>query len=214
MKPSNARHLLALAALSAWVGLAIQQYIIFYFRWESGASLLAGLVNFFSFFTVLTNTLGAVVLTYAWLNRPSAGRRFFLQPWVGGGVLTSIVTVGVAYSLLLRHLWQPQGWQFVADELLHDVMPALFAVYWWFCVPKGHLRLAHLGVWLLYPLLYFAYALLRGHWLGLYQYPFIDVDKLGYPQVLINAGGILTGFVLIALLVLGIDRWRGIRAQK
>jgi hypothetical protein len=42
---------------------------------------------------------------------------------------------------LLRHLWHPQGWQFIADELLHDVMPLLFLGYWWFCVPKGTLRL-------------------------------------------------------------------------
>ena len=25
----------------------------------------------------------------------------------------------------------------LADELLHDVMPLLFLVYWWCCVPKG-----------------------------------------------------------------------------
>jgi len=41
---------------------------------------------------------------------------------------------------------------------------------------------------------------------GLYQYPFIDVDRLGYPQVFINAGGILAGFVLIALVVVGLDK--------
>ncbi|PHA01424.1 hypothetical protein COE65_27185, partial [Bacillus sp. AFS051223] len=61
----------------------------------------------------------------------------------------------------------------------------------------------------IYPVLYFAYALLRGHSLGLYPYPFSDVEKLGYPQVLINASGILLGFVLIALVVVGLDRWRG-----
>jgi len=58
---------------------------------------------------------------------------------------------------------------------------------------------------------YFAYALLRGHLLGAYAYPFIDVALLGYPQVFVNAGGILLGFVLIALLVIGIDRWQGRR---
>jgi len=42
--------------------------------------------------------------------------------------------------------------------------------------------------------------------LGQYQYPFIDVGTLGYPQVFMNAGGILTGFVLIALAVVGLDK--------
>ncbi len=110
--------------------------------------------------------------------------------------------------LLLRHLWHPEGWQWLADELLHDIMPLLFLGYWWRCVPKGTLRVWHIALWVIYPLLYFAYSLLRGHLLAVYPYPFVDVDKLGYPQVFINAGGLLVGFVVIALLAIGLDRWR------
>ncbi|RWW90902.1 hypothetical protein BHE74_00002033 [Ensete ventricosum] len=194
-----------MAALAGWVGLAIQQYLIFYSRWSTGASLLGGLINFFSFFTVLTNTLVVVVLSYALVQRDSAAKRFFLAPGISSGIAVSIVVVSLAYNLLLRHLWQPEGFQFVADELLHDVMPALFFIFWWRCVPKGSLRFKHIGAWVIYPLVYFAYVLLRGHLLGQYQYPFIDVDALGYPQVFVNAGGILAGFIVIALTVLGLD---------
>ena len=203
------RHrLITLAATLGWAGLGIQLYLIFIARLSVEASLLGGLVSFFSYFTVLTNTLVATVLTCAVTPRESAARGWFLQPWVSSGVTVSIVLVGLAYSLLLRHLWHPEGWQFVADELLHDVMPLVFLGYWWFCVPKGTLRLWHLPVWLIYPLVYFAYALLRGDLLGAYAYPFIDVAVLGYPQVFINAGGILAGFVGIGLAVIGLDHWR------
>lgn len=60
------------AALLGWAGLSIQLYLVLLGRWELGASLLGGLVNVFSFFTVLTNTLVAVVLTCAVTaaNRP------------------------------------------------------------------------------------------------------------------------------------------------
>lgn len=201
------KRFMAAAALAGWAGLAIQQYLIFYSRWSTGASLLGGLINFFSFFTVLTNTLAVVVLSYAVVNRDSAAKRFFLAPKVSSAITVSILLVGLAYSLLLRHLWQPEGFQLIADELLHDVMPVLFFIYWWRCVPKGSLRLQHIGAWVIYPLVYFAYALLRGDLLGQYQYPFIDVGTLGYPQVFVNAGGILAGFVLIALAVVGLDRF-------
>ncbi|AZF09309.1 Integral membrane protein [Pseudomonas sp. R2-37-08W] len=193
------------AALAGWVGLAIQQYLILYSRWSSGASLLGGLISFFSFFTVLTNTLVVVVLSYWLVKRESAGKRFFLAPGISSGIAASIVVVSLAYNLLLRHLWSPEGFQFIADELLHDVMPVLFLIYWWRCVPKGTLRLKHIAGWVVYPLVYFAYVLLRGHLLGQYQYPFMDVGSLGYPQVFVNAGGILLGFLLIALAVVVLD---------
>ncbi|SCX62349.1 hypothetical protein SAMN03159507_02582 [Pseudomonas sp. NFACC32-1] len=203
------RRLVSLAALLGWLGLSIQLYLILLGRWSLGASLLGGLVNFFSFFTVLTNILVAVVLTWEVTPRESAVRRWFLLPSVSSGIAVSIALVSLAYNLLLRHLWQPEGWQFVADELLHDVMPLLYVAYWWLCVPKGTLRLRHIGLWIAYPLVYFAYVLLRGDLLAAYPYPFIDVSNLGYPQVFLNAGGILAGFVGIALGVVGLDRWAG-----
>lgn len=206
MDSARRRRLITGLAVLGWAGLTIQLYLIFFARLSIGASLLGGLVSFFSYFTILTNTLVATVLTCAVAERESAARRWFLQPWVSSGIAVSIAVVGLAYSILLRHLWHPEGWQFVADELLHDVMPLLFLGYWWRCVPKGTLRLWHLPLWLIYPLVYFIYALLRGHLLGAYAYPFIDVAVLGYPQVLANAGGILVGFVLVGLLIIGLDR--------
>lgn len=201
--------LVTLAACLGWAGLSIQMYLIFHSRWTLGASLLGGLVSFFSYFTVITNTLVATVLTCHVTRRESAARRWFLQPWVSSAIAVSIVVVGLAYNVLLRHLWHPEGWQWVADELLHDVMPLLYLAWWWLCVPKGTLRLRHIALWVIYPLVYFAYALLRGHLLAVYPYPFIDVDTLGYPQVFLNAGGLLVGFVVVALGVIGVDRWRG-----
>ena len=207
-RPGATQKLCTLMAIVGWSGLVIQLDLVLLARWTSGASLLGGLVNFFSFFTVLTNTLVAVVLTCVATRQPSKGQTFFLQPWVSSGIAVSIIVVGVAYNVLLRQLWQPQGLQWLANELLHDVMPVLFTLYWWFYVPKGSLRVGHIGVWVLYPALYFAYTLLRGHLLGVYPYPFIDVEKLGYAQAFINACGVLAGFVLVALIIVAVDRWR------
>ncbi|WP_166358646.1 Pr6Pr family membrane protein [Pseudomonas akapageensis] len=205
------RRVITGAACLGWTALAIQLYLVLFSRWELQASLMGGLINFFSYFTVLSNTLAAVVLSYASFGREGGAKRFFLSPRVSTGIAASTTLVAIAYSLLLRHLWQPQGWQWLADELLHDVMPVIYLLYWWQCVAKGSLRLGHLLVWLIYPILYFGYALLRGDWIGVYQYPFLDVARLGYGQVFTNALAIMLGFVLIAALLIGIDRWQGKR---
>lgn len=198
-------------ACLGWSGLAIQLYLVFIARWADDASLIGGLVRFFSFFTVWSNTLAAVALTCALSNRTSAGHRFFRHPVVCSGIAVSIVLVGLAYSLLLRHLWQPEGWQWIADELLHDVMPLAFLLYWWRYVPKGMLRIEHVLLWSLYPIIYFSYVLLRGSSIGDYMYPFINVGNIGYVQAFTNAGGLLIGFIVIALVLLGVDRFRAKR---
>lgn len=189
----------------------MQLYLVLLMRWQEQASLVGGLVNVFSYFTVLSNTLAATVLSYAAFGHEGRARQWFLSPPVSSAVATSIVLVALAYSLLLRHLWHPEGWQRLADELLHDVMPVLFFLYWWRCVPKGSLRLRHVLAWALYPAGYFAFALWRGHVIGVYPYPFIDVAALGYGQAMLNALGVLAGFWAIGLLVLGLDRWQGRR---
>lgn len=198
-----------LAAITAWFALAGQMGLSLWARWQDQASLLGGLINYFSYFTVLTNTLVAMVLTSAASRSPSSLARFLRRPGVSAGVAVSIVVVGISYSALLRNVWDPQGFQWLVNELLHDVMPVVFALWWWLCVDKGRLRLGHAGLWMLYPLGYFAYAMLRGQVIGVYQYPFINVDRLGFAQVLINSLVILAGFVGLSLALIAVDRWRG-----
>lgn len=202
---------LTLAAVLGWVGLSVQLYLILLMRWQEQASLIGGLINAFSYFTMLSNTLVAMVLSYAAFGRESAARRWFLSPAVSSGIFTCIVLVAVTYSLLLRHLWQPHGWQRLADELLHDIMPLLYTVYWWRRVPKGTLRWRHLPLWGLFPIAYFGFSLLRGHIIGVYPYPFVDVATLGYPRVMLNALAMLAAFLGVGMLVLGLDRWQGRR---
>jgi hypothetical protein len=56
--------------------------------------------------------------------------------------------------------------------------------------------------WSLYPLLYFAYAMIRGAWIGAYPYRFIDVSVLGYATTLRNAVILLMAFLVLAYLLI------------
>src|SRR5690606_12194116 len=97
--------------------------------------------------------------------------------------------VGMIYVLVLRDLWNPQGLQLWVDAALHYVIPILFIIHWLNYVPKRKLVWFHSIVWLIPPLLYIAYILIRGDLTGYYPYPFLDVDRSGSATVLYNTAG-------------------------
>jgi hypothetical protein len=59
-----------------------------------------------------------------------------------------------------------------------------------------------------YPVLYFGYLLFRGNMFGDYLYPFLDIGTLGLTKALVNAFGVLAGFVVIGLVILMSDKRR------
>ena len=74
--------------------------------------------------------------------------------------------------------------------------------------PRARLKRSVPLWWSLYPLAYFGYALGRGAIDGRYPYPFMDVTKLGWLQVGLNAGGIALAFILGGVVLVWIDSWR------
>ena len=67
---------------------------------------------------------------------------------------------------------------------------------------------ALLGValWMAFPVAYCAYALLRGAQSGLYPYPFLEADELGYARVAGNVAILVALFVLLGLALTGFGR--------
>ena len=189
-------------AVLGWFALALQLYLML-ITMPAGATL-STVITFFSFFTILTNLLVAMVFTVAgfrlewgkWFNRPS----------VQAGSVVYIAIVGASYQLLLRHLWNPQGAQWVADSLLHSVIPLGYILYWLLFRPRPGLRWKDALAWLVYPAVYLVYVLVRGALIGIYPYPFVDVTVLGYGGVLVRAGVFLLVFLGTGLLVVAMSR--------
>jgi len=182
-------------ALVGWSAILLQLVLSLRLATSNGKSVAAGLVIYLSYFTVLTNILVAVALTVPCFAPATKAGRFFDRPGVNTAIAAYIAVVGIAYSLLLRHIWNPEGWQLIADHLLHDA------------IPKGGLRFAQLPVWLLYPIGYFAYSLVRGALTASYSYPFIDVSTIGYRQAMTNALLVLLAFVGVASALILVSRF-------
>jgi hypothetical protein len=77
--------------------------------------------------------------------------------------------------------------QMVTDELLHSVIPVLVLIYWFLFENTLSVPYSLIGRWLLYPLIYLIYVLIRGYFSGFYPYPFINIPALGIEKVLLNS---------------------------
>lgn len=207
---SRWRHprLTLLVALVAWFGLGLQLLLSLRLVQAQGGTLPGGLALYLSYFTVLTNFLVAVSLSWPLLRPHSAPGRWFQQPGVATAVAVNIALVGLSYHFLLRNVWDPQGLQKVADITLHYAVPLLGVVHWWFAVPPARMAWRAPLVWAAWPLAYLAYALLRGLWLHTYPYPFIDVTALGYPRTLLNSLALLVVFLLVGVAFVAVARGR------
>ena len=200
------RSLALLLGAMVWAALALQFFITTSQTVANGRGLAYGIGLYFSFFTILTNTLAALTLTLPAVAPRSMAGRFFADPITATGVTAAITMVGLVYVTLLRHVWEPQGAQLVADIALHYVSPVLFVAYWWFAVDKRVLSWRAVPWFLAYPLVYLGYALVRGALVGHYPYHFIDAGLLSYTQVALNAVGLTLVFVIVASLFTWVGR--------
>jgi len=190
------KSLAAAGAIVGWFGLALQLVLII-----DNLGLALGLWRFVGFFTILANLGVAAIASAIIFGGPA---------WLAGQLarlmgLTSIATVGIVYSLLLRSLWSPQGWQKAADMVLHDVTPILFLILW-AVMPHGALRWSDLKWALLPPALYLAYALARGALDGWYAYWFLDPSSQNFGHLVLGMLGVLAVFAFVAVLAIAADR--------
>lgn len=200
-------------AILTWYGLGLQFYVTIMTARTNETSVSTALINYLSFFTILTNFLVALVLTSTLREKKSGQPNFFATPNVQSATAVSIAIVGIVYSLVLRHLWDPEGLQKVADVVLHDVVPVAYVLFWLVFISKEKLRFEDVPRWLAYPAVYLVYTLIRGAITARYPYPFLDAAEIGYLRVALNIVILLAAFLAASFLLLATGRWIGGRAK-
>ncbi len=195
-------------AITGWFAVLLQLYLIIVNR---TAPVPETLIRFISYFTILTNMMVATYFTSRLVGRENRLRRFFSTASSSTAIVVYITVVGLVYQVLLRHLWSPEGWQLVADELLHSVIPLFTIVFWWVVPEKRDVRWKSIFSWLVYPVCYLIFILIRGRLSGFYPYPFVDAGALGYEAVTYNSLGLLLAFIILASLFIVAARLSGNR---
>lgn len=161
-------------------------------------------INIISYFTILSNSLIAISVSFSTFFPKTKLGVFFSQLSAKTAVALYIFIVFVVYNTVLRGIWKPTGWQLFLDNMLHVAIPILYILYWLFFVKKAKLNWKNGLYWLLFPFAYLIYSLIRGAFFNWYPYPFLNVAKLGYNQVIVNIiimlfVFLISGSVLIAI---------------
>ncbi|OQW55604.1 MAG: hypothetical protein A4S14_11580 [Proteobacteria bacterium SG_bin9] len=204
------RALAALLAAAGWFALALQ-YALLLKAAPAEQGVLESTARFLTYFTIQTNLLAAMALSGFVLK---AHDEWLVHPFFRSAVAAYVIVVAIVYHTVLAKLWAPQGAQYLADVLLHTVIPAGYVVFWCFCVRKAGLRWYDPLLWLIYPIAYLLAVLVRGKWSGFYPYPFVDATALGYPKVAVYAVHVLVLFLIAGAAVLIAGRIMARVAEK
>lgn len=196
-------------ALTGWFSLGLQLCLSIRNARGNGVSVTESVINFFSYFTVLTNLLVALSLTSILLAPFSRLGDFFSKPSAQSAIAVYISVVGIVYTIALRNVWDPQGLQLIADRLLHDAVPVFYLIFWSVFTPKRTLKWESVLPWLIYPLIYLFYALIRGATTGWFSYYFLNFRESGWKKVFISIFMIMAAFIALSLVLILINRLPG-----
>ncbi|KOV19173.1 Pr6Pr family membrane protein [Streptomyces sp. XY152] len=175
-------------------------------------ALLGGPARALSHFTVQGALLLALVMLAS--ARRAWGARHPLPGALTGAALLYVITASLTHHVLLADAPPPFPTADaaagvgrlgpLAAHTLHTALPVAAVLDWLLLSPPARLRLRQTATWMLYPLAYLAFTLVRGELLtgspARYLYPSFDVARHGYRNVLADA--LLLGLALYALAVL------------
>lgn len=155
--------------------------------------------NMLAYFTILSNLLvGVTFMAVAVRSRASGLLRVL---WLDA--VLGIAVTGIVFNLVLAQLYTLTGTAWMANQLLHVVVPILAVLGWLIFGPRGLITTWTVLASTIYPIGWLAFTLVRGAvvdwspqppW---YPYPFVDAAELGGARVALNC-------CVIALLFLGL----------
>ena len=160
--------------------------------------------HFIAYFTVQSNILVAV--TAAQLARDPA-RDGSTWRIVRLAAVVGITVTGVVHFLLLRPLLDLTGADYVADKLLHMVVPVLAFLGWALFGPRPRIDWREIRWAICWPLAWLAVILALGAATGWYPYPFLDHrEPEGTAGVVVTSVGITVFFLVLFWLARLYDR--------
>jgi hypothetical protein len=154
------------------------------------------ILNFFSYFTVLSNLFAILILFL------SSFRSKKIDFFRGASVVYMLVTAIVYVILVKNSNSQSPYFVPILDSIHHVVMPLVVLLDWVFFPPKKSIKFPKPFYWLIYPIIYIAYTIMRGTITGWYPYTFL-IPGAGnnYTSVFTYVSFIGLGIIFLCIFV-------------
>lgn len=156
--------------------------------------------RFVSSFTIMTNALAALAFSAI-----AADPRRMRHAAPLGAIAVYLFIVALVFFLEFHGALETTGIGAIPDATIHDIVPLFYIVFWAAFVPKGTLTWRAPFAWLVFPLAYLAFALARGALTGVYSYPFLDAEALGYGKVAVNGLALMAIYLVVGFVLVLID---------
>jgi hypothetical protein len=164
--------------------------------------------NFFSYFTVESNIAAVFVLIALEFRAGSSLQRFAVT--IRPAMTLYMTMTGVIYAVLLAPASADVGLtaQWV-DVIVHEIGPLVVFADWILAPPHRRPVVRDMAVWLVFPIVYVVYSLVRGPIANWYPYPFLDPNldggagKVAIMVVVLVPCVVLIAFGLVKLASLG-----------
>ncbi len=162
--------------------------------------------NFFSYFTIEANLIAFVVfMASAFVT--FAGKKSARLDFIRGASTFFMVVTGIVFAVLLARIENAQLTAVPWDNtVLHYLIPIAAVIDWFMDPPARRIRFSRAVVWLIFPVAYLGYSLLRGPIANWYPYPFLNPANGGYGQIAITSLMIAAGGILLVYIVTRIGR--------
>ena len=157
-------------------------------------SVVESITRFLSYFTIITNLLVTVYFSVIFFSIKK--QTIFHKTGSLTAIAAFMAFVGLAYHILLRHVWDPKGLTMVLDEIHHTIVPIATILFWWFYEKRNLVKFKILSFWILYPILYLIWISVRGYLSSFYPYYFLDANSLGTQKAILNSLGLLVIIIL------------------
>ncbi|WP_033376749.1 Pr6Pr family membrane protein [Alloscardovia criceti] len=199
-------------------------FIVAIFRFLTAAFALAGTSQTWMFgqsqnlvyFTHQTNLL--IAITFIWAGFASILRGVQPPAWLKGGLTLNIIITGLVAWLVLPPAdpaTETYIWGMASTTMVHIIVPIMASIDFLLFDEHRRFSWSYALTWLIYFPVYLAFVLVRAlvfHATGPasdgspYPYGFINLDKLGLNQFVINCGIYLGLFFVLALIIVIVDK--------